>query len=63
MRCCKRVLFIHLILHETSSGVAIQLLTNFTHAPHSKKMKRGCQKGSGKLEKEQMELSVYGFET
>lgn len=26
-------------------------------------MKGGCQKGSGELEKEQMDISVYDFET
>lgn len=57
------MLFIQLTLHETSSGVAIQFLTNFMHAPHRKQMKGGCQKCSGKLEKEQMEISIYGFET
>lgn len=33
------------------------------HASHRKRMKGGLQKGPGKLEKEQMEISVYDFET
>lgn len=48
--------FIQLILHEISSDVAIQFLTNFMKAPHRKQMKGGCQKGSGEFEKEQMEI-------